>query len=256
MKKPELLPNRQRRQTLALLGSLGALPMIGCQVESASTESSTSTDSSSSSTSSTSATTGSCTLIPTETQGPYPLLSIIGDSAMIRPNITEGKTGVPLTLTLSFVDVNNYCEPISGIYVYVWHCDKDGRYSGYSNTTNRDHVGETFLRGLQQTDENGQVTFVTIYPGWYTGRITHIHFQAYLNLNGSASTTSQIAFPQAITKAVYNSSLYADNGQNTSVTSFSADNIFSDGTTYQMATVTGSVDEGYVATLKVGIAYA
>jgi protocatechuate 3,4-dioxygenase beta subunit len=104
-------------------------------------------------------------------------------------------------------------------------------------------------------DSNGEVTFTTIYPGWYSGRITHIHFQVYLNdnLNVTATATSQLAFPQAITQAVYNSTLYAARGQNTSVTNFSSDNVFSDGVTYQLATVTGSVASGYVATLTVGI---
>jgi hypothetical protein len=74
------------------------------------------------------------------------------------------------------------------------------------------------------------------------------------NLNVTATATSQLAFPQAITQAVYASSLYAARGQNTSVTSFSQDNVFSDGTTYQMATVTGDVNSGYVASLVVGIA--
>jgi hypothetical protein len=83
-----------------------------------------------------------------------------------------------------------------------------------------------------------------------------VHFQAYLadNLTVAATATSQIAFPQDVTTTVYASSLYAARGQNTSVTSFSADNVFADGTTYQMATVTGDVASGYTATLIVGIA--
>ena len=115
---------------------------------------------------------------------------------------------------------------------------------------------QTFCRGIQVTDRSGQVAFTTIYPGWYAGRITHVHFQAYLadNLAVAATTTSQIAFPQEITTAVYNSTLYAARGQNTSVTSFSADNVFNDGTTYRMATLTGDVASGYTATLTVGIA--
>jgi protocatechuate 3,4-dioxygenase beta subunit len=99
------------------------------------------------------------------------------------------------------------------------------------------------------------VTFQTIYPGWYAGRITHIHFQVYLTtLSGTASATSQLAFPPDITTAVYASSLYAARGQNTSVTSFAADNVFSDGTQYQLATVTGTIAGGLGAALTVGVA--
>ena len=197
---------------------------------------------------------GSCTLIPSETDGPYPLYSVLSNSAMVRSAINESKTGVPLTIELMLVKVNGSCGAISGAYIYVWHCDKDGTYSGYSSTQNGSHLGETYCRGIQQTDSSGKVTFQTIYPGWYAGRITHVHFQVYLtSLSGTVTATSQLAFPQAITQAVYASTLYAAKGQNTSVTSFSADNIFSDGTTYQMSSVTGSVSAGYTAKLTIGV---
>lgn len=197
-----------------------------------------------------------CTLIPSETQGPYPLPSILTDTTMIRSNITEGKTGVPLTMVLSFVNVNQGCAPLVGARIYIWMCDKDGQYSGYTSPQNGNHAGETFLRGVQVTDASGQVTFQTIYPGWYAGRITHVHFQIFLATNPgtTASATSQIAFPQTVTQTVYASPLYAARGQNTSVTSFAADNVFSDGVTFQLATLTGSVAAGYTATLTVGVA--
>jgi len=197
-----------------------------------------------------------CALIPEETEGPYPLLAILSNSSIVRTNITETQTGVPLTLTLTFDNVNDACAPLVNAAVYIWQCNKDGEYSGYSSTANGSHLNETFLRGIQLTDSNGQVSFTTIYPGWYTGRITHVHVQVYLNDNlaVTATATTQLAFPQDITTAVYNSSLYATHGQNTSVTSFSADNVFSDGTTYQMMTVTGDTTNGYVATLNIGIA--
>ena len=101
---------------------------------------------------------------------------------------------------------------------------------------------------------NGQVIFTTLYPGWYVGRITHIHLAVYLNNNlNSRPKVSQFAFPQSVTTAVYNTSPYSLHGQNTSVTSFSSDNIFSDGTIYQIATVTGSVNTSLMATLNVGL---
>lgn len=197
---------------------------------------------------------GSCTLIPSETDGPYPLYSVLSNSAMVRSAINETKTGVPLTVELTLVKVNGSCGPITNAYVYIWACDKDGTYSGYSSTQNGNHLGETYCRGIQQTDSSGKVTFQTVYPGWYAGRITHVHFQVYLtSLAGTVTATSQLAFPQTITQAVYNSSLYAAHGQNTSVTSFAGDNVFSDGTTYQMATVAGSVAAGYKASLVIGV---
>ena len=199
-----------------------------------------------------------CALIPSETDGPYPLYSILSNTAIQRRDITESKTGVPLKLILRLVNANNSCAPIANAAIYIWHCDKDGVYSGYANQTGGVNAsGQTFLRGIQVTDASGQVVFDTIYPGWYAGRITHIHMQVYLNdavTQGTAIITSQMAFPQDVTTAVYNSALYAAHGQNTSVTSFAQDNVFSDGTTYEMATIAGDTTDGYVATLTLGIA--
>ena len=109
---------------------------------------------------------------------------------------------------------------------------------------------------MQVTDSSGQVTFTTIFPGWYAGRITHIHAQVYLNdelQQGSAVATTQFAFPVDITSAVYATSLYTK-GQNTSVTSFSADNVFSDGTSTEMLALSGNTTDGYAATITVSIA--
>ena len=199
---------------------------------------------------------GSCTLTATETDGPYPLYAILTNSILTRRDVTEGKTGVPLTLTITLQDLSNGCTPIAGAGIYIWHCDKDGIYSGYANSTNAGSTTTTFLRGVQVTDANGQVTFTTIYPGWYAGRITHIHAQVYLDdslVQGTAVATTQFAFPTAITTAVYGSSLYTK-GQNTSVTSFSADNVFSDGTSTEMLTISGDTTNGYAATMVVSIA--
>ena len=105
-----------------------------------------------------------------------------------------------MTLTLAIVDINSDCAPLSGARVDVWHCDALGAYSGYQQP-GVDTTNETFCRRIQLADAAGQVSFQTIYPGWYEGRITHVHFQVFLE-NGLAAT-SQIAFPQEITNAVY-----------------------------------------------------
>lgn len=147
------------------------------------------------------------------------------------------------------------CAPVSGAAVYIWHCDKDGLYSGYNATNKAGQTGLTYLRGIQVTDANGAVSFTTIYPGWYAGRITHIHVQVYLNNNlaVTATATTQLAFPQSVTQAVYNTALYTK-GQNTSVASFAADNVFSDGTSTEMVAISGDASSGYLAGLTVVIA--
>jgi protocatechuate 3,4-dioxygenase beta subunit len=188
------------------------------------------------------------TLTPQETAGPYPL-DLHSTPSFFRSDVTEGKTGVPLTVTLTVLNANG--SPLTNARVDIWHCDKDGLYSGYRQPA-ADTVGQTFLRGIQLTDSTGKVTFKTVYPGWYSGRITHIHFQVYLN-NGLIAT-SQLAFPDNVTNAVYSSALYAARGQNSSVRSTAADSVFSDGTDHEMLAVAGTVAGGFIATLTAVVA--
>jgi protocatechuate 3,4-dioxygenase beta subunit len=249
-----------RRTLLGGIGTFGGLTLLGCSSGSSDgstaattgtgAATTTGTATASTTTGTTATSTGSCVLIPEETVGPYPLFNDIASAAVYqREDITEGKTGVPLRLTLNMVNVNNACAPILTAMVYVWHCDKDGYYSGY-NQNGVDMRGQTFCRG-QATDTNGRVAFNTIYPGWYPGRATHIHFRVYLALDLQA--TSQLAFPNSVTSDIYSSSLYVAKGQNP--TTPTNDGIFSDGVAYQMATVTlNATTGGYDAELTVGIA--
>ncbi len=235
------------------LGALGLLGLAGCSSGGSNSSNSTSDTSSGDSTDNTTGgMTASCVLIPEETAGPYPLWTDIAAAAIYqRSDITEARSGVPLRLTLRLVNVNDGCSAITNAMVYVWHCDKDGLYSGY-NQPGGDTTGETFCRGVQTTGSGGEVTFLTIYPGWYSGRITHVHFRIYLG--NDLGATSQLAFPPDVTNAVYDSELYSERGQNDSVGSFASDNVFSDGTQYQMCTVTEDASTGgYDASLVVGI---
>jgi len=203
-----------------------------------------------------SAASNTCVVTPTETEGPYPLLDALSNTSIVRRDITEDRTGLPLRLVLQLVDVNNACAPISGAAVYIWHCDANGEYSGYSAGPNGDHEGETWLRGVQTTSARGIVIFDTIFPAWYIPRITHVHVQAYLNGTSSPVTaTTQFGFPQKVTQAVYanNTALYAK-GQNTVVSSLDADMVFSDGSQYQVATVRGGSKSKLYAGLMVRVA--
>jgi len=248
-----------RRSAIKLLGGAGLAVLAGCATDPVSATSTagavSSTGNGSIGSSPAGATTtfggdGSCVLIPEETEGPYPL-DLSGSEEFFRSEISEGRPGVPLTLTLSLVDVDSSCSPISGARVDIWHCDADGVYSGFSQPGS-DTTGETFCRGIQISDQNGQVTFQTVYPGWYQGRITHIHFQVFLE--SGLAATSQIAFPEEVTAAVYAVEPYAAKGPNTSVSSIDQDNVFSDGSQYQMATMTGGADARYMASMLVGVA--
>ena len=151
-----------------------------------------------------------CVLTPSQTEGPFYF-----DPELVRKDITEGLEGVPLTLQMQIVNANT-CEPIPEAVVEIWHADHRGAYSGYSGqgpNRNIDTRGETFLRGAQIADENGAVEFQTIYPGWYPGRLTHIHFKAALE--GQGEVTSQLYFPIGINEVVYILPPYNARGQNT-----------------------------------------
>lgn len=169
-----------RRRALGLFGATATL--LGCGGGgSDSSTTSTAASTSGGTTGGTGSGTGSsasCVLIPEETAGPYPLFSDIASaSTYMREDITEGKTGVPLRLLLTFVNVGASCAPITDALIYAWHCDKDGAYSGYSQPGSNT-VGQTFCRGVQMTDSTGLVRFTTIYPGWYSGRITFARISA------------------------------------------------------------------------------
>lgn len=187
-------------------------------------------------------TSGSCTVTDTETDGPYPLYTSRG-SAIQRVDITDGKTGLPLAMTITIRNVNDSCNVLANARVDVWHCDKDGYYSGYTNSGylgTQNNTSAVFCRGLQYTDTAGQVKFTTIYPGWYTGRVTHIHAQVYVGT--TLKLTTQIAFPDAVNTAVYKTSLYSAHGQN-AITN-SGDNIIMDSLSNELATVVANSTTG------------
>ena len=93
------------------------------------------------------------------------------------------------------------------------------------------------------------MTFRTIYPGWYQGRATHIHVQ--VSVNGAAVKTTQIAFPEDVSSAVYQTGVYVAHGQN--ATSNSRDNVFADGVEHELASLSGSPHSGYTGTLTIAI---
>lgn len=249
-----------RRRVLGL-GLLGIGLLVGCGV-SATTPATTPT---------TGTTDPTCpAAIPAETAGPYPAdgsvasgqsLNVLTRSGIVRRDLRTslgtGNTapGVPLTVTLKLVNVNASCAALSGYAVYAWHCTADGNYSMYSAGV----VGEDYLRGVQESGADGTVTFQTIVPGCYAGRWPHIHFEVYPTLSSATSAankiqTSQLALPQDVCQQVYTQATYGNSSRNLGQISLNSDNIFSDGYSTQMPTVTGNTTDGYVATLTVGLA--
>ncbi|MBI1927218.1 intradiol ring-cleavage dioxygenase [Candidatus Poribacteria bacterium] len=147
-----------------------------------------------------------CVLSPQQTEGPFYF-----DIEKVRRDITEGKPGISLTIALTVVSAET-CLPVADALVDIWHADAEGVYSAFAHQLgNVDTRGQTFLRGIQVTDINGKVAFTTIYPGWYPGRTTHVHFKVHLD--NQTVVTSQLYFPDEPTFEVYAQPPYAARGQ-------------------------------------------
>ena len=242
-------------KTFALMAATGPMIIDGCKKE-ATTKTSSTTSSSTSTSTSTSSTSGSCIVTADEVEGPYPYVGGESTNPLDRSDVTAGQTGVPLTLSFVVVDAGNNCNVVSNARVDIWHCNKDGYYSGYANQNSslgsKSYVGETWLRGYQLTDSTGVAKFITIYPGWYAGRATHIHIEVYVN--GVMKKTTQICFSESINNVVYASSLYSAHGINPITNE--ADSIFGNSSTdlaNETVALTGSVTEGYSGSYTIGI---
>ena len=186
---------------------------------------------------------GGCVLIPSETAGPFPL-DLTANNFYFRQDITEGKPGVTMNLKLRIIGENN-CLPMENLRVNIWQCDKDGVYSGYGAQT-----GLTDFRGYQITDANGEVNFITILPGWYPGRVCHIHFQVYVS--SSYAAISQLTFDEAVKQAIYsaNPAIYTNGVDPVPIIN---DGVFANGYAYQLATLTPNGSGGYDSFLEVTI---
>ena len=190
-----------------------------------------------------------CTLIPSETAGPFPL-DLSTNTFFFRQDVRENKTGAQLNLKLKIIGTQN-CQPMQNVRVNIWHCDKDGLYSGYDQPGNSGQAGLTYLRGYQITDAFGNVEFITIFPGWYNGRVCHIHFQVYVSTSYAA--VSQLTFDVPTKNAIYAAfpSLYTKGADPLSP---SNDNIFSDGYSLQILTPTpNSTTGGYDGFLEINV---
>ena len=201
------------RRKVVVAGA-GAAVAVGAAGTLAASGAFASETSASASASSTSTAAEACYRLTSETtEGPYYI-----DADKIRQDITEDKEGIPLTLRLKVID-SETCKPIADAAVDIWHCDALGIYSGYeasstggggtpptdapSGTPSGTPTGEPpsgapsggtgggvhqdptdderYLRGTWKTDKHGQVTFRTVFPGWYQGRCVHIHTKVHVN---------------------------------------------------------------------------
>ncbi|WP_330355125.1 intradiol ring-cleavage dioxygenase [Streptomyces chartreusis] len=208
-----------RRRALAVTGgtvAAGGLAVAGYQAAFADTATTTAEEATTASASA-SESSGCMTLMSSVTEGPYYL-----DGALVRKGITEGKSGVPLTLRLTVVDATDGCTPVKGAAVEIWHCDAWGYYSGYTTANPGGSApaesedgstadDDTYLRGYQIANANGVVKFETIFPGWYTPRTCHIHLKVHTGgqkedgtyEGGKVNYTGQLFFDDTIAEEIF-----------------------------------------------------
>ncbi|MBN8864709.1 MAG: intradiol ring-cleavage dioxygenase [Sphingobacteriales bacterium] len=241
------------RKGMAALGVAFVAPLaLGCRKSN-----DESADSGSESSSGSGSSSSTCTASPTETEGPFPTKT---PSGLQRTDIRDDRTGVPLSIEITIRNLNSNCAALAGAIVDIWHCDKDGYYSEYGGTGMQsvNYTGVHFLRGRQVTDSNGVVKFTSIFPGWYSGRATHIHVHVY-NASGTSLLVTQISFPEGSSSAVatVNSSAGTAYGYTKGMTGYTYnanDNIFSDDTSnIEMATISGSISAGYALTHNIQV---
>ena len=260
-----------RRRTLGLFGALGASVLVagcgGTPDPAASSGGSTAASTPASSPAASATGSGAVAEVPDETGGPFPAdgsngVDVLDDSGIVRADIRTGlgsssstsAEGVPLTVRLTVRD-SATGDAKQGAAVYVWHCDRDGGYSLYSSGLE----DVSYLRGVQSADATGTVTFTSVFPGCYAGRWPHIHFEVYEDVEGATSAgpivkTSQIALPRETCEVVYATDGYEPSVSNLGQVSLRTDMVFADdGAIHQLASMSGSVDAGYVAALTVAV---
>ncbi|MBD2091904.1 intradiol ring-cleavage dioxygenase [Microcoleus sp. FACHB-1515] len=238
-----------RRHLLGMIRAIAAASLVGCIGRKADGDAIAQTT-----TQTTSQTVNQpgCIVRPQQTEGPYFVDERLNRSD-IRSNPADGtvKEGVPLRLVFQVSQVGaSACTPLSDATVDVWHCDAQGVYSDVQDRA-ADTRGQQFLRGYQVTNANGGAEFLTIYPGWYPGRTTHIHFK--IRTAAGYEFTSQLYFDDAVSDRVYTQAPYSTKGQRNQTNA--QDGIFRNGGDRLLLTLTEG-ENGYVGRFEIGLEMA
>ena len=231
-----------------MIGAVSTSVLVdACKKDSVATDTTTGTTTTTTGGASTS---NGCVVAPDETEGPFPTHT---PASYVRSDIRDDRIGYKITNKITVVNHSNNCNALSGLLVDIWHCDAEGNYSEYGGTSmqSTNYTAVHFLRGRQTTDSTGTVTFTSIFPGWYSGRATHIHVHIY-TATGTSLKVTQIAFPEGTGTA-----LLAVNGYTKGMTGYTYnknDGVFSDDTAgIEIATVTGNVTDGFVLSINLSV---
>lgn len=244
---PETSLLLSRRKALGLLGAFGAAGLAGCAAGEGGDVVQAATGTTSN------GTTTTCILTPALTEGPY-----FVDEKLNRSDITDGQSGVPLTLNMNVYNANNAsCAVLPNVQIDIWHCNAQGLYSDINVQGNAGQSGLKYLRGYQVSDASGNLTFKTIYPGWYNGRTVHIHLKARIfdaANNVTKEFNTQIFFDDSLSDSVFTQTPY--NSRGTRNTRNSNDGIYNStgsNSSAVLIALSGSNSSGYSGSFGVGL---
>jgi protocatechuate 3,4-dioxygenase beta subunit len=212
-------------------------------------------------------------LTPELTEGPYWVNTMLHRSNVLGNSHGGGhQPGVPLRLYINVFEATTK-QAMNGLAVDIWHANAHGLYSdessqqagGGTSNSSGDTISDNWLRGyqitghdrgLRKTPVHGQVSFQTIWPGWYSGRAIHIHVRVR-KLHSSGETiagfTTQIFFSDANnTHVLTTASPYNARSPQTDPTTNESDTVI---TSADFATnivaVKGSIGNGYTAVFNI-----
>lgn len=207
-----------RREVLGLFGIASVALVVGCSDDGASpSPTATRAPASAATTAATAAAQSTaalpaCVVLPELTEGPYFVDEMLNRSDIRSDpsdNAVSAGDQLDIAVTVSRVGGDGSCTALSGAKLDVWHCDALGVYSDVSDAAS-DTTGKKFLRGYQVTDGDGKAAFTTVYPGWYPGRATHIHFK--IRTDDGYEFTSQWFFDDTLSDVVHAQGVYAGRG--------------------------------------------
>ncbi|RMJ17432.1 hypothetical protein BHE90_002576 [Fusarium euwallaceae] len=215
-----------------------------------------------------------CVLAPDTIWGPYGV-----DGEMVRHDLRESQKGIDFYLDIGVIDIET-CEPLQGTALTIWNCNATGSYSSFTGidpdtselldgwTKRQDGTtdNETFLRGIQVTDENGMIEFLTKFPGYYITRTTHIHVTAQTNVSTGTSYSSssvqhvgQLFFEETLLNRVYQHSPYNEHLATLNRTTNSEDSLYSSASSdgysavISVSQITKDIEDGLVGYITIGV---
>jgi protocatechuate 3,4-dioxygenase beta subunit len=245
-----------RREVLALMGAVGTTAVAVAYAPRALAQAAAPGAAAVSAAASSATDIPACVVSPELTEGPY-FVDLQLERSDIRSDPDSGvmREGLPLELRFLASAIDGMtCGPLEGAVVDVWHCDAAGLYSAVQDR-NADTTRERWLRGFQRTDASGAARFVTIYPGWYSGRAVHIHFKIRTDPDAGSGLefTSQLFFDDEVSRQVFAQPPYADRGVQD--TPNDADMIFSDSGALLTLALEPTTD-GFRADMPIGVLVA